>query len=100
MIVRLILIIIEITCLERNLQDMKFIFNEEKTQLDEINKQMQQIKNKYELKKQELHNLNLKIDEKSKLLNEAKKAYSKILDNANMVIEAINLEVDENKSNN
>lgn len=79
---------------------MKYIFSEEKAQLDEINRQMQLIKNKYDQKKQELHNLNLKIEEKSKLLNEAKKAYSKILDNANMVIDAINLEVDENKSNN
>jgi len=56
---------------------------------------MQLIKNKYEQKKQELNLLNNKVDEKTKLLNEAKKAYTKILENANMVIEAINCEAED-----
>lgn len=59
---------------------------------------MQAIKMKYEAKKQDLTHLNSKVDEKSKLLQEAKKAYNKILENANMVIEAINCEADERPS--
>lgn len=86
---------IEIYILERNLEDLKGVVSEEKSQLDEISKQMQIIKSKYEQKKQELSNLNNKVEEKTKLLNEAKKAYSKILENANMVIEAINCEAED-----
>jgi hypothetical protein len=56
---------------------------------------MQLIKTKYDSKRQDLQQLNVKVEEKTKLLQEAKKAYSKILENANMVIEAIDNENEE-----
>lgn len=59
---------------------------------------MQLIKNKYDSKKQDLLMLNNKVEEKTKLLQEAKKAYNKILENANMVIEAIDNENDDQKN--
>lgn len=74
------------------MEDLKHVVNEEKTQLDEIAREMQMIKNKYDIKRQELQQLNIKVEEKSKLLSEAKKAYTKILDNTNMIIEAIDNE--------
>lgn len=85
----------KIGVLERNLSELKSVVDEEKGQLDEIGQEIQNLKAKYDSKRQELQVLNVKVDEKAKLLNEAKKAYQKIKDNTNRLIEAIDNENEE-----
>lgn len=47
--------------------------------MDEIEGQMNTLKAKYDLKRLEVHQLSSKLDEKLKIMNEAKKAYSKVI---------------------
>ena len=46
--------------------------------MDEIENQMNSLKAKYELKRLEIHQMNCRLEEKTKIVNEAKKAYSKV----------------------
>ena len=74
---------------------MKDKLSIEKSLLNEIEYQMNNLKTKYEIKNLEINNLNAKIEEKSKVLNEAKKAYGKILEKTAKLIEAVELENQE-----
>lgn len=85
----------EIGILERNLDELKSVVNDEKSQLDEIGQEIQSLKIKYDTKRQELQILNSKVEEKGKLLNEAKKAYGKLRENTSRLIEAIDNETEE-----
>ena len=46
--------------------------------MDDIGNHINTLKAKYELKRLEVHQLNSKLDEKVKIVNEARKAYSKV----------------------
>jgi hypothetical protein len=46
--------------------------------LDNIENEMNNLKTKHDIKKLEISQLSSKLDEKNKILNEAKKAYSKV----------------------
>ncbi len=74
---------------------MKDKLSIEKSLLNDIEYQMNNLKTKYEIKNLEINNLNAKIEEKSKVLNEAKKAYGKILEKTAQLIEAVELENQE-----
>jgi len=71
---------------------MKGKLIKEKSLLNEIELQMNTLKAKYEIKNLEINNLSSKIEEKNKVLNEAKKAYGKILEKTAQLIEAVELE--------
>ena len=57
---------------------MKLKLNEEKTTLNDIENQMNTLKAKFESKNLDVYSLNSKIEEKTKVLSEAKKAYAKV----------------------
>jgi hypothetical protein len=81
--------------LDKNIYEMKDKLSIEKSLLNDIEYQMNNLKTKYEIKNLEINNLNAKIEEKSKVLNEAKKAYGKILEKTAQLIEAVELENQE-----
>lgn len=54
------------------------MINKEKNEMDEIQNQINTLKAKYDLKKLELNQLNNKLDDKMKIVNEAKRAYSRV----------------------
>lgn len=58
---------------------MRSNINKEKLELDDYEYQINNLKAKYELKRLEINQLNSKLDEKFKILNEARKAYAKVL---------------------
>jgi chromosome segregation ATPase len=62
----------------KTIEDLKGRVRNEKGEMDEIESQINTLKAKYELKRLEVHQLNSKLDEKTKIMNEAKKAYSKV----------------------
>jgi hypothetical protein len=57
---------------------MKNKTSNDKQELKEIENEMNAMKAKYELKKHELNQNNSKLEEKMKILNEAKRAYTKV----------------------
>ena len=71
---------------------MKGKLSEEKSLLKDIEYQMNTLKAKFEIKNLEINNLSSKVEEKNKVLNEAKKAHGKILEKIAKLIEAVDLE--------
>jgi hypothetical protein len=74
--------------LEHTIEDLKFKMNNDKQELKEIENEMNSMKAKYDLKKHEIGQQNTKLDEKLKVLNEAKKAYTKVNFNLIQIIES------------
>ncbi len=50
----------------------------EKTEMEAIENQIDMMKAKYELKKKQVALLNSQLEDKTKLVNDAKRAYSKV----------------------
>jgi hypothetical protein len=64
--------------LDRTITDIKLKISKEKTDLDDIENQMNVLKAKYDLKRLEIHQLSNKLEDKSKIVNEARRAYTKV----------------------
>ena len=69
----------EIEILEKNIKDMKSVIDGEKFEMEGIEAQINTLKAKYELKRLDVYQLNCKLEEKTKIVNEAKKAYTKVI---------------------
>lgn len=57
---------------------MKSKLVDEKAEMNEIENQMNTLKTKFEKKSLDVYTMSNKLEEKLKVLNEAKKAYSKV----------------------
>lgn len=78
--------------MERSIKEQKSVIDGEKNEMDEIEAQINTLKAKYEMKKLEVYQLQSKMDEKVKMVNEARKAYTKIVENTARLIEAMDME--------
>ena len=57
---------------------MKSVIDDEKNGMEALENQINVMKAKYDLKKMQVAQLNNKLEEKQKLVNDAKKAYSRV----------------------
>ena len=57
---------------------MKYVIDDEKNGMEALENQINVMKAKYDLKKMQVAQLNNKLEEKQKLVNDAKKAYSRV----------------------
>jgi hypothetical protein len=64
--------------LDKNISDLKSVVQMEKTEMEAIENQIDMMKAKYELKKKQVALLNSQLEDKTKLVNDAKRAYSKV----------------------
>jgi len=78
--------------MEKSIKEQKSVIDGEKGEMEEIEAQINTLKAKYEMKKLEVYQLQSKIDEKVKMVNEARKAYTKIVENTARLIEAMDIE--------
>ncbi len=78
--------------MEKSIKEQKSVIDGEKNEMEEIEAQINTLKAKYEMKKLEVYQLQSKMDEKVKMVNEARKAYSKIVENTARLIEAMDIE--------
>jgi hypothetical protein len=57
--------------------------------MNEIGSQYQSLKSKFDMKKMTVLQLTKRLEEKTKILNEARRAYNKIVDNTTKLIDAV-----------
>ena len=60
--------------------------------MNNIALRMSELRTKSEMKKTDVNRIQNKINEKSKIANEARMAYNKILDNTSKLLQAVNNE--------
>ena len=61
-------------------------------ELNNISIKMSEVRSRLEMKKTDVNRIQNKINEKSKIANEARMAYNKILDNTSKLLQAVNNE--------
>ena len=66
--------------------------NQKNLELNNIAIKMSELRSKLEMKKSDINRIQNKINEKSKIANEARMAYNKILDNTSKLLQAVNNE--------
>ena len=66
--------------------------NQKNIELNNIALRMSELRTKLEMKKTDVNRIQNKINEKSKIANEARMAYNKILDNTSKLLQAVNNE--------
>ena len=66
--------------------------NQKNMELNNIAMKMSEVRSRLEMKKTDVNRIQNKINEKSKIANEAKMAYNKILDNTSKLLQAVNNE--------
>ena len=66
--------------------------NQKNLDLNNISVKMSEIRSRIEMKKTDDNRIQNKINEKSKIANEARMAYNKILDNTSKLLQAVNNE--------
>ena len=66
--------------------------NQKNLELNNMSLRMSEIRSKLEMKKADVNRIQNKINEKSKIANEARMAYNKILDNTSKLLQAVNNE--------
>ena len=59
-------------------------------ELNNIALKMSELRSRVEMKKTDVNRIQNKINEKSKIANEARMAYNKILDNTSKLLQAVN----------
>ena len=64
--------------------------NQKNMELNNMALRMSEIRSKLEMKKTDVNRIQNKINEKSKIANEARMAYNKILDNTSKLLQAVN----------
>jgi len=65
--------------LEKNIKDLKCVIDKDRGEMNNIEAEINGLKAKYELKKLDVYQSNCKLEEKIKIVNEAKKAYTKVI---------------------
>ena len=66
--------------------------NQKNIELNNIALKMSEIRSRLEMKKTDVNRIQNRINEKSKIANEARMAYNKILDNTSKLLQAVNNE--------
>ena len=66
--------------------------NQKNMELNNIALKMSELRSRVEMKKTDVNRIQNKINEKSKIANEARMAYNKILDNTSKLLQAVNHE--------
>jgi chromosome segregation ATPase len=69
---------VEIESLDKNISDLRGTIGKEKSEMEDIENKINTLRAKYDLKKCELNQLNNKLEDKLKIVNEAKRAYSRV----------------------
>jgi predicted nucleic acid-binding Zn-ribbon protein len=86
-----------IETLDRSVNDLRMQVSKESAEINEIQNQVVQLKSKYDMKKATVVQMNQKLDEKTKILNEARRAYGKIVENTTRLIQAVSSEASNDK---
>jgi chromosome segregation ATPase len=86
---------VKIDALESTINDLRGTIGREKSDMEEIENQINNLKAKFEIKKLEVYQLNSKLEEKTRIANEARRALTKIVENTTKLIEAVDLEANE-----
>ena len=71
--------------------------NKESSEMNDIANQMATLKSKYDMKKLSVRQMTKKLEEKTKILTEARNAYNKIVVNTTKLIEAVSNEAINDK---
>jgi len=82
--------------LEYSINRLRMDLSKEANELSELGNQMQAIKSLYDMKRLSVMQMTRKIDDKNRILNEAKNAYNKIMINTSKLIDAIGNETNNN----
>lgn len=64
--------------MDKNISDLRGTIGKEKSEMEDIENKINTLRAKYDLKKCELNQLNNKLEDKLKIVNEAKRAYSRV----------------------
>lgn len=83
--------------LDRSVSEMRMQVNKENSEMNDIANQMATLKSKYDMKKLSVMQMTKKLEEKTKILTEARNAYNKIVVNTTKLIEAVSNEAINDK---
>ena len=86
----------KIEMLNRSVSEMRMQVNKESSEMNDIANQMATLKSKYDMKKLSVMQMTKKLEEKTKILTEARNAYNKIVVNTTKLIEAVSNEAINN----
>ena len=78
-----------IEMLDRTINELRNQLNIQTQEMNEIGSQYQSLKSKFDMKKMSVLQLTKRLEEKTKILNEARRAYNKIVDNTTKLIDAV-----------
>lgn len=78
MVITVCYYLLEINGLDRTINEMKSQLAKETFELDQMNNQIASLRSQYEMKKMSLTLMNSRLNEKTKLLLEAKKGYNSV----------------------
>ena len=87
----------KIEMLDRSVSEMRMQVNKESFEMNDIANQMAILKSKYDMKKLSVMQMTKKLEEKTKILTEARNAYNKIVVNTTKLIEAVSNEAINDK---
>ena len=87
----------KIEMLDRSVSEMRVQVNKESSEMNDIANQMATLKSKYDMKKLSVMQMTKKLEEKTKILTEARNAYNKIVVNTTKLIEAVSNEAINDK---
>lgn len=87
----------KIEMLDRSVSEMRMQVNKESSEMNDIANQMATLKSKYDMKKLSVMQMTKKLEEKTKILTEARNAYNKIVVNTTQLIEAVSNEAINDK---
>ena len=87
----------KIEMLDRSVSEMRMQVNKESSEMNDIANQMASLKSKYDMKKLTVIQMTKKLEEKTKILTEARNANNKIVVNTTKLIEAVNNEAINDK---
>ena len=87
----------KIEMLDRSVSEMRMQVNKQSSEMNDIANQMATLKSKYDMKKLSVMQMTKKLEEKTKILTEARNAYNKIVVNTTKLIEAVSNEAINDK---
>ena len=87
----------KIEMLDRSVSEMRMQVNKESSEMNDIANQMATLKSKYDMKKLSVMQMTKKLEEKTKILTEARNAYNKTAANTTKLIEAVSNEAINDK---
>lgn len=87
----------KIDMLDRSVNEMRMQLNKETSEMNDIATQMAALKSKYESKRLSVMQMTKRMEEKTKILTEARHAYNKIVENTTKLIEAVSNQANDDK---